>query len=116
MSGSAGATSDCRSAYETPPSASTANVSPGCWRSSSRLEVVPEPGRAYASSVAGRVVGRDDELRKLDAFLELVAQGSAAFVVEGEPGIGKSTLWDAGVGRATESGLRVMSCRSAPSV
>jgi len=51
--------------------------------------------------VAGRVVGRDDELRKLDAFLELVAQGSAAFVVEGEPGIGKSTLWDAGVGRAT---------------
>jgi hypothetical protein len=32
ISGSAGATSDWRSEYETPPSASTANVMPGCCR------------------------------------------------------------------------------------
>src|SRR5690348_2850702 len=32
--GSAGATSDCSSAYDTPPRARTASVMPGCWRSS----------------------------------------------------------------------------------
>ena len=37
MSGSAGATSDCSSAYEIPPSARTTKVRLGCWRSVSAV-------------------------------------------------------------------------------
>ncbi len=36
---------------------------------------------------------------------------TTAFVVEGEPGIGKTTLWDAAVEMARARGIRVLSCR-----
>src|SRR5581483_3182008 len=35
-----------------------------------------------------------------------------ALVLEGEPGIGKSTLWDAGVQGAGARGIRVLSARA----
>ena len=38
-------------------------------------------------------LGRDEELRTLHAFLDRPAGGLAALVLEGEAGIGKSTLW-----------------------
>jgi DNA-binding NarL/FixJ family response regulator len=65
--------------------------------------------------VAGRVVGRDAELKALGAFLESVAHASGALVVEGEPGIGKSTVWNAAVERAADRGFLVLSCRPASS-
>ena len=50
----------------------------------------------------------DDELRSVHAFLDRsAAAGMAALVLEGEAGIGKSTLWLAGVEAARERGLRV---------
>jgi DNA-binding CsgD family transcriptional regulator len=58
------------------------------------------------------VLGRDDELRSLLAFLDPpAAPGLTALVLEGEAGIGKSTLWLAGVEAARERGLRVLSSR-----
>ena len=42
------------------------------------------------------IVGRDQELGFLSAFLDRADGGSTAFVLEGEAGIGKSTLWLAG--------------------
>jgi predicted ATPase len=39
------------------------------------------------------IVGRDAELVTVDRFLERVAVGLAALVIEGEAGIGKTTLW-----------------------
>ena len=39
------------------------------------------------------VVGRAAELALIDAFLEAVPSGARAFLVRGEPGIGKTTLW-----------------------
>ena len=60
------------------------------------------------------VLGRDDELRSVHAFLDRPAAGGmAALVLEGEAGIGKSTLWLAGVEAARERGLRVLSSRPA---
>jgi DNA-binding CsgD family transcriptional regulator len=60
------------------------------------------------------VLGRDDELRSLHAFLDRPATGGlAALVLEGEAGIGKSTLWLAGVEAARQRGLRVFSSRPA---
>ena len=59
-------------------------------------------------------LGRDDELRTIHTFLDRPAPGGmAALVLEGEAGIGKSTLWLAGVEAVRERGLRVLSARPA---
>jgi len=48
------------------------------------------------SELRGTIVGRDAELTVLDEFLG--SGGSPrAFVLTGGPGIGKTTLWEAGV-------------------
>jgi DNA-binding CsgD family transcriptional regulator len=57
------------------------------------------------------LVARDDELGLLTAFLDSAPAGTAALVLEGEAGIGKSTLWSAGVALARERGMRVLSSR-----
>jgi hypothetical protein len=59
------------------------------------------------------VVSRVEELASLRAFIDEMRGGSAAFVLEGEAGIGKSTLWLAGVEHAHARGLRVLSSRPA---
>ena len=43
------------------------------------------------------VVGREQELAAIDAFLDAPPGGPAALLVEGEAGIGKTTLWLAAV-------------------
>ena len=57
--------------------------------------------------------GRDDELRSLAAFLDRSDGGLGALVLEGEAGIGKSTIWLAGIEAARERGLRVLFARPA---
>ena len=50
------------------------------------------------------IIGRDGELAALEAFLDDVQGGCRALVLEGEAGIGKSTLWLAGVEHARARG------------
>ena len=59
------------------------------------------------------IVGRQEELGAVHAFLDREAAGAAALVLEGEAGIGKSTLWLAAVQAASERGLRLLSSRPA---
>ena len=59
------------------------------------------------------VFGRERELARLDSFLESLPSGSAAFLLEGEPGIGKTTVWRAGVAAAEARGFRVLTSRPA---
>ena len=63
--------------------------------------------------MAAEIIGRDGELERLSAFLDRPAEGATAFVLEGEAGIGKSTLWRAGVDAARAGGLRVLLSRPA---
>lgn len=56
--------------------------------------------------VTDAIVGRDEEL----AALETVA-GGASLVLVGAPGIGKTTLWEAGVERLRSAGFRVLLAR-----
>lgn len=55
------------------------------------------------------IVGRDEELASLASFLE-AAESGRALVVEGEAGIGKTTLWRAAVAKAESSGFVVLVC------
>ncbi len=63
------------------------------------------------------IVGREDELAALHAFFEQAGLGGGAgpgaVVLDGDAGIGKSTLWLAGVEVARERSLRVLFARPA---
>jgi hypothetical protein len=63
--------------------------------------------------MAVEIVGRGAELRSLAEFFETAPARPAALVLEGEAGIGKSTLWLAGVDAAREGGFRVLASRPA---
>ena len=57
------------------------------------------------------VIGRDEERGLIQAFLAAVGQGPAALVLAGEPGIGKTLLWETGVAEAGRRVDRVLACR-----
>ena len=59
------------------------------------------------------LIGREDELAAINAWLGAVAEGPAAFVLAGEPGIGKTLLWQAGIRDAADAGMSVLAHRSA---
>jgi DNA-binding CsgD family transcriptional regulator len=59
------------------------------------------------------ISGREGELAGVEAFLDRPAEGPRALVLEGEAGIGKSTLWLAGVAAARERSFRVRISRPA---
>src|SRR5512133_4370369 len=59
------------------------------------------------------IVGRDEEIASVRAFVEGAAERPAALVLEGEPGVGKSTLWLAGVEHARAEGVVVLVARPA---
>jgi len=57
------------------------------------------------------VVGRKVELARIDSFLTAVGSRSVALFFEGEPGIGKTTVWREAIHRAESRGFAVLSCR-----
>jgi predicted ATPase len=57
------------------------------------------------------VVGREPELAKIDAFLAGLVDEPAGLVIEGEVGIGKTTLWEEAVQRAGERRFAVLASR-----
>lgn len=59
------------------------------------------------------VVGQPVHQRAIAAFLRSAADGPSALLIEGEAGIGKTTLWLAAVEQAQKSGFRVLSTRAA---
>jgi hypothetical protein len=59
--------------------------------------------------------GRDTELAKVKYLIESVSGRPSALILEGTAGIGKTTLWHAGVSLARSRGHRVLSCRAAES-
>jgi DNA-binding SARP family transcriptional activator/DNA-binding CsgD family transcriptional regulator len=66
---------------------------------------VPRP---QATLRVSELVGRQAELEALRSFVDEFPQ---ALVLTGSPGIGKTSLWTAGVEHAREHGLRVLSAR-----
>jgi DNA-binding CsgD family transcriptional regulator len=61
------------------------------------------------------IVGRDDELVAVASFVGGLSGRASAFLLDGEAGIGKSTLWAVGVEAARSSGATMLSARPAES-
>jgi DNA-binding CsgD family transcriptional regulator len=72
-----------------------------------RQDVVAGPNSA--------IFGRDLEIGAVSRFLDRVESGPNALLIEGPAGIGKTTIWLAGVGDATSRGYRVLTSRGAES-
>lgn len=58
-----------------------------------------------------RVVGRVGELATITSFLDAERPGLAVLKIEGEPGIGKTTLWREGIRLAGRGGAHVLVAR-----
>ena len=54
------------------------------------------------------ILGREDELARVTSFVGSVSEGPSALLLEGAAGIGKTTLWRAGVSFARARGDRVL--------
>ena len=63
--------------------------------------------------MAQQIVGRRSEERVLAGFLDSVPKQPSAVVIEGDPGMGKTTLWLDALSRARERGFRVLTTRAA---
>lgn len=61
------------------------------------------------------VAGRDRELATVTAFLDGLASGPSGLLLEGEAGIGKTTVWDAGVAGAAARSYIIVQARPAES-
>ena len=61
------------------------------------------------------MIGRERELAEIRSFLEGDGGGGRVLRIEGEAGIGKSTLWRAGRLEAERLGYRVLACAAAVS-
>jgi DNA-binding CsgD family transcriptional regulator len=70
---------------------------------------------AAGREVVARVIGRDGELDTISAFLGSPDDRAGALVLEGPPGIGKTTLWRRGLDDAEQRGYRVVACSAAVS-
>jgi len=63
--------------------------------------------------MAEGVLSRPAHERAVGAFLDTASVGPSGLVVEGEPGIGKTTLWLTAIEQARTRGFRVLSARCA---
>jgi DNA-binding CsgD family transcriptional regulator len=61
--------------------------------------------------MADSIVGREAELVAIERLLDSEGRGLEAIVFEGEPGIGKTTVWQAGLDLAAQRGFETLSCR-----
>jgi predicted ATPase len=57
------------------------------------------------------LIGRGAELARVEEFLDTVGSGPVALLLEGEIGIGKTTLWNQGLASAGARGQHVLRCR-----
>jgi DNA-binding CsgD family transcriptional regulator len=59
-------------------------------------------------AATSELIGRSDEVARVDALLDRIRGRGGAVVIRGEPGIGKSALLDSARGRASSLGARTL--------
>src|SRR5262249_15226044 len=66
-------------------------------------------------NISKDLIGKAEELAALTGFVEALAEGPRAFLIEGEAGIGKTTVWQGGGGGGGAVGWRGFVCWGASS-
>jgi DNA-binding CsgD family transcriptional regulator/predicted negative regulator of RcsB-dependent stress response len=64
------------------------------------------------------VIGREAELARIAGWLAAAERGDdggSLLAIEGDPGVGKTTVWREAIHRAAEGGWTILSCRPHPS-
>ena len=77
------------------------------------LTSLNEYGSTLWAMRAPAAVGREAELAEVDLFLGQACAASCALALEGDAGIGKTTIWQETVDRARGAGMLVLACRPA---
>ena len=75
------------------------------------MSLLWDPEWDVETGTARLLYGRERELGQIQRFVERAATGLATLVLEGEPGVGKTTLWRAAVETATQRGSGVLQAR-----
>jgi DNA-binding NarL/FixJ family response regulator len=65
--------------------------------------------------VSDEVVGRGNEIAIVERFVEGARERLTSLVIEGDAGIGKTTMWRAGIASARAAGFTILTCRPARS-
>jgi hypothetical protein len=100
--------------FTTEPTRLAGLLAEGAWR----VGVHPVSQRSYFATA---VLGRSAELRQIEDWPPVArtvpgpGMAPALLVIEGKPGIGKTTLWAEAIRRASGLGWQVLSCRPVPS-
>ena len=81
------------------------------WRPTRTFSQPNQFAARNASHLSTDVIGRSVEFSALAKFLQSAGVQSSGLVIEGEAGIGKTTLWLAAVEQAREQGFRVLPAR-----
>lgn len=69
--------------------------------------------KCHNQVVTGWAIGRESELAAIGQLLDGVGDGAAVLALWGEAGVGKTTLWEAGVSAAESQEYAVLACRVA---
>src|SRR5262249_52209415 len=74
-------------------------------------------GRSGVATETGcsMILGRQDEFDTLRSFVARIPEGRSGLLLEGSPGIGKTTLWLEAVSIARQEGFRVLTTRASES-
>jgi DNA-binding CsgD family transcriptional regulator/tetratricopeptide (TPR) repeat protein len=63
--------------------------------------------------VSEELIGREEELQRVELFLQATQHGPRALAVEGEAGAGKTSVWEAGLRAARSAGFTTLAARPA---
>jgi DNA-binding CsgD family transcriptional regulator len=86
----------------------------GCNKAAVSQQRTPEgvrPGAPPRSARPPALMGREEERRRVERYVDTMTAGAPPLVIVGEPGIGKSTVWQHGVACARAAGHRVLVSR-----
>jgi DNA-binding CsgD family transcriptional regulator len=72
-----------------------------------------ETAETMSPGMHGALVGRGDELASVSTFLDGLAAGTSALLIEGDEGIGKTALWTEALATARAGDVRVLESRPA---
>ena len=61
--------------------------------------------------MSGQLVGREEELERVELFLDAARHAPRALVLEGEAGVGKTSIWEAALTGAQRAGSRTLVAR-----